>query len=49
MFEFIIIEKKTGAYLDINTIVMSVLGKDYDEQESVKPAAESGQCTLLVR
>jgi hypothetical protein len=43
----VIIEKKTGAYLDIDTAVMSNMGKAYDDIS--EPNVETGHCTLLER
>ena len=43
----VIIEKKTGANLDIDTAVMSNMGKAYDDIS--EPNVETGHCTLLER
>jgi hypothetical protein len=43
----VIIEKKTGTYLDIDTAVMSNMRKAYDDIS--EPNVETGHCTLLER
>jgi hypothetical protein len=47
VLHLIIIDKKTGSYFDIDTIVMSVLGKAHDETS--EPSVGTGRCTLLRR
>lgn len=43
----IIIEKKTGAYFEISTVMMSTMGKAHDD--STDPDVETGRCTLVER
>jgi hypothetical protein len=48
----VIIEKKTGGYLEINNILMSTVGKGVEKEigvDSTEPAVETGRCTLLER
>lgn len=45
--KFYIIEKKTGTYLELDTLVMTVLGKAYED--TAEPDVTSGHCTLLER
>ncbi len=47
VLEFIIIDKKSGAYLEIDTALMSAMGKDHDDVS--EPNVETGHCTLLER
>jgi hypothetical protein len=42
-----IIDKKTGSYFEIDTNVMSTLGKTYDDTS--EPEVRTGQCTMLRR
>ena len=42
---FVIIEKKTGTYLNIDTAVMSAVGKSHNNTS--EPSVEIGHCTLL--
>jgi hypothetical protein len=44
---FIIIEKKSGALLTFDTVVLTVMGKSYDNDAG--PKADTGQCSLLER
>jgi hypothetical protein len=41
----IIIDKKTGSYFDIDTIVMSAMGRAYDD--TPEPTVKTGHCTML--
>jgi hypothetical protein len=43
----IIIDKKTGGYFDIDTIVMSAMGKAYDDVS--EPTVNTGHCAMLPR
>ena len=43
----VIVEKKTGAFLDISTVVMSTMGETYDDTS--EPDVETGHCTLVER
>jgi hypothetical protein len=40
-----IIDKKTGSYFDIDTIVMGAMGKAYDE--TAEPTLHTGHCAML--
>jgi hypothetical protein len=44
---FVVIEKKTGNYLDIDTLTMAVMGKSHDDVS--QPTVDIGHCTLLGR
>jgi hypothetical protein len=47
VLNLIIIDKKTGSYFFIDTILMSVMGKAYDAISA--PNVETGRCALLPR
>jgi hypothetical protein len=47
VLDMTIIDKKSGDYFDIDTIVMSVMGKASDDTS--EPGVQIGHCTLLER
>ena len=47
VLDITIINKNSGDYFDIDTVVMTELGKAYDDTS--EPSVQIGHCTLLER